>query len=130
MFAHEYALLNLGLLDSTLLTHIVYALSVLRGDHTFVLHFLHLLLYALIISLLELHYLLGTLPRLLNLLPRLHLFLLEEGDTVGEKLGVPLHVLTFLLGDESCFATGARLRSTTLLVTKGVLGLNDVLVHA
>ena len=48
-------------------------------------------MYALIISLLELHYLLGTLPRLLNLLPRLHLFLLEEGDTVGEKLGVPLH---------------------------------------
>lgn len=39
-------------------------------------------------------------------------------------------LLTFLLGDESCFATGARLRSTTLLVTKGVLGLNDVLVHA
>lgn len=91
MFAHEYALLNLGLLDSTLLTHIVDALSVLRGDHTFVLHFLHLLLYALIISLLELHYLLGTLPRLFNLLPRLHLFLLEEGDTISEKLGVPLH---------------------------------------
>lgn len=39
-------------------------------------------------------------------------------------------LLTFLLGDESCFAAGARLGSTTFLVTEGVLGLNDVLVHA
>ena len=29
MLAHEYALLNLGLLDSTLLTHIVDTLTVL-----------------------------------------------------------------------------------------------------
>ena len=91
MLAHEYALLNLRLLDGTLLSHIVDALTVLRGDHTFVLHLLHLLLYALIVSLFELHNLLGTLPRLFNLLPRLHLFLLEEGDTISEKLGVPLH---------------------------------------
>ena len=91
MLAHEYALLNLRLLDGTLLSHIVDALTVLRGDHTVVLHLLHLLLYALIVSLFELHNLLGTLPRLFNLLPRLHLFLLEEGDTISEKLGVPLH---------------------------------------
>ena len=55
------------------------------------MHLLHFLLYAFIVSLFELHNLLGTLPRLFNLLPCLHLFLLEEGDTVGEKLGVPLH---------------------------------------
>ena len=93
MLTHEYALLDLGLFDSTLLTHIVDALTVLRRDHTVILHLLHLLLYALIVALLELHNFLGTLPRLLDLLPRLHLFLLEEGDTVGEQLGVPLHAI-------------------------------------
>ena len=39
-------------------------------------------------------------------------------------------LLTFLFGDESCFAAGARLRSTAFLITEGVFGLNDVLVHA
>jgi len=56
--------------------------------------------------------------------------MLEEGDTVGEKWGIPLHVLTFHLSEESYFVAEARLRSTTLLITEVVLGLNNVLAHA
>ena len=91
MLAHQYALLDLCFLDVTLFSHGVDALAVLRRDHLIILHLLHLFLNLLVVSLLQFHDFTGALTSFLNLLPRFHLFLLEECDTVGEKLRIPLH---------------------------------------
>ena len=48
------------------------------------------LLNFLLVPLLEIRNIIGPLLGLLYLLPRLHLLLLEQGDSVGEELGVPL----------------------------------------
>lgn len=47
-------------------------------------------LYAIFIALLKSQDLIRTLLRIVNLLPSLLLLLLEESDTVGQQLGVPL----------------------------------------
>ncbi len=83
MLAHEDGLLDLGLLNVAVLTHLNDALAILCRDHLIVLHLLHLLVHFLIVTLLEFHDLARTLSRLLNLLARLDFFLLEQGDTVG-----------------------------------------------
>ena len=93
MLTHEDRLLDLRLLDVTLLAHLIDPLSVLRGDHLIVLHLFHLLLDFLIVALLELHDLTGALASLLNLFTRLLLFLLKQGDSIGEKLGVTLDTI-------------------------------------
>ena len=53
MLAHQDALLDLGLLDISLLSHHVDALAGLLADHLVILHLLHLLLHLLVVSLLE-----------------------------------------------------------------------------
>ena len=90
MLAHEDRLLDLGLLDVAVLAHLDDALAVLRGDHLVVLHLLHLLSNLVVVPLLQLHHLRRALPRLLDLLPRLQLLLLEESDAVGEQLRIAL----------------------------------------
>ena len=93
MLTHEDRLLDLRLLDVALLAHLIDALSVLRGDHLIVLHLLHLLLDFFIVALLEFHDLRGALASLLNLFTRLLLFLLKQGDSIGEELGVTLDTI-------------------------------------
>ena len=93
MLAHKDGLLDLGLLDVPLLAHGHDTLTVLSRDHLLVLHLLHLLLDLVIVALLELHDLTGTLPRLLNLLARLDLFLLQQGDTIRKQLGIAFHTI-------------------------------------
>ena len=50
-----------------------------------------------LVSLLESGDISGTLLGLLNLLPRLHLLLLEESNSVGQQLSISLNVLSPLL---------------------------------
>lgn len=84
MLRHQDGLLDLGLLNVSLLSHLNDALPVLRGNHLLVLHLIHLFLHLLIVSLLQFHDFASALASLFNLLPRFHLLLLEQGDTVGE----------------------------------------------
>lgn len=94
MLAHQNGLLDLGLLNVALLAERLDALLVLLRKHHIILHLLSLDLHALIVPLLELEDFRCALLRLLNLLPRLDLFLLEEGDTVSEELGITVHTAT------------------------------------
>ena len=60
------------------------------------LYFIYLWTYLLdpvLVSLLERHDFIGALLRVLNLLPRLHLLLLEQGDTIGQQLCVSLDTI-------------------------------------
>ena len=45
------------------------------------------------VSLLQTRDVIGTLLGLLNLLPSFHLFLFEEGNTIGEQLGIALNAI-------------------------------------
>lgn len=83
MLAHQDALLDLGLLDIPLLIHRIDAITVLHGDHLVVLHLLHLLGDSFIVSLFKFHNFTSALTGLLDFLPRLHLFLLEESNSIG-----------------------------------------------
>ena len=83
MLTHENGLLDLGLLDVSLLPHLYDSLLVLRGDHLIVLHLLHLLLNLLMISLFKFHDFASSLARFLNLLACFQLFLLEQSDTIS-----------------------------------------------
>ena len=90
MLAHEDGLLDLCLLHVSVLAHLNDSLTVLLGNHLFVLHLFHLFLDAFIVALLQSHDLSGTFLGLFDLLPCLHLFLFEESNTVGQKLCIPL----------------------------------------
>ena len=48
------------------------------------------LLNSIFITLLECQNFTSPLLSVINLLPSLHLFLLQQGDSIGKKLGVPL----------------------------------------
>lgn len=109
MLAHQDALLNLCLLNISFFAHDIDAFAGLLADHLVVLHLLHLLRHLLVVALLELHDFAGALARLLNLLPRLELLLLEQGDTIGEELGITFHILTLLFGNECCLTAGTGL---------------------
>ena len=52
MLRHQDGLLDLGLLNVSLLSHLNDALPVLLGNHLLVLHLIHLFLHLLIVSLL------------------------------------------------------------------------------
>jgi hypothetical protein len=73
--------------------HTSNALLVLGGDGIVILHFFNFGLNSLFVLLLESHDFGGLLLGFLNLLPGLHLFLLEQGNTVSEKLGITLDPL-------------------------------------
>ena len=90
MLAHKDGLLDLRLFHVSVLTHLNDSLTVLLGNHLFVLHFFHLFLDAFVIALLQSHDFTGTFLSLFNLLPSLHLFLLEKSNTVGQELCIPL----------------------------------------
>lgn len=77
MLRHQDGLLDLSLLNVSLLIHLNDALPVLRGNHLVVLHLIHLLLHLLIVPLLKFHDLTGALASLFNLLSRFHLLLFE-----------------------------------------------------
>ena len=66
------------------LFHTVYANFVFAGNCLVVLHLVNLGANSLFVLLLETHDLGGLLLGLLDLFPGLHLFLLEQGDTVSE----------------------------------------------
>ena len=83
MLAHKDGLLDLRLFHVSVLTHLNDSLTVLLGNHLFVLHFFHLFLDAFVIALLQSHDFTGTFLSLFNLLPSLHLFLLQKGDSIG-----------------------------------------------
>merc|ERR1719469_1082731 len=77
-------LLNPFLLKSMLLLHSVDSVLGLIGPHVIVLHFFNLGTDSLLVFLLEAHDFSGLLLRLLNLLPRLHLLLLQKSNTIGK----------------------------------------------
>jgi hypothetical protein len=93
VLAHEDRLLDFGLLDVALLTDLVDALAILLRNHHIVLHLIGLCLHALVVSLFELENLRGALLGFLNFLPRLDLFLLEKGNTVGKQLCVTVNTV-------------------------------------
>ena len=90
MLAHQDGLLDLGLLNVSVLAHLNDSLTVLLRNHLFILHFLHFFLDALVVTLLKSHDFSGAFFSLLDLLPGLHLFLLEQSNTVGQKLCISL----------------------------------------
>ena len=90
MLAHKDGLLDLRLLHAPVLAHLNDSLTVLLGNHAFVLHLFHLFLDALVIALLQSHDFSGTFLSLFDLLPCLHLLLFEQSNTVGQKLRIPL----------------------------------------
>ena len=83
MLAHQDGLLDFGLLNVAVPTHLIDAFTSLRCDHLVILHLFHLFIHLLVVALLELEHFVGTLTGLLNLLPRLDLLLLEQGDSIG-----------------------------------------------
>ena len=100
MLAHQDRLLDLRLLNLALLAHGEDALPVLRRHHLIILHPFHLLVHSLVVALLQFHDFVGSLARLLDLLPSLELLLLEEGDAVREQLRVALNT-TFMESHKS-----------------------------
>ena len=90
MLAHKDGLLDLGFLNVSVLAHLNDSLTVLLGNHLFVLHLFHLFLDALVIALFKSHDFPGAFLSLFNLLPGLHLFLFEKRNTVGQELCIPL----------------------------------------
>ena len=58
-----------------------------------VFHLLHLFCDADVIAFLESHDFTSALLCFLDLLPGLHLLLLEEGDTVSQELGISLDAM-------------------------------------
>ena len=84
-------LLNLSLLILPLLGHhvvLVGNLALLLIGHLVVIDFL---LNTLLIAAFEHTDFVGTLASILDLLPGLHFFLLEKGNTVSQQLGVTLN---------------------------------------
>jgi len=84
VLAHEDGLLDLCLLNASLFAHLGNPVLGVVGDHLIVFHLLHLFCDADVIAFLKPHDFTSTLFRFLNLLPGLHLLLLEEGDTVSQ----------------------------------------------
>jgi len=82
MLAHKDRLLNLRLLNSAVFVHLYNAIAVRLRYHLVVLHLLHLVRHPLVVALFEFEDFTGALARFLDLLPRLDLFLLEEGDAI------------------------------------------------
>ena len=93
VLTREYGLLDLRLFNVSVLTHLNNSLTVLLRDHLIVLHLLHLFLNFLVVALLQSHDFSSTLLCLLDLLPCLHLFLLEKRNTVGQELRIPLDTM-------------------------------------
>lgn len=108
MFAHEDGLLDLCFLHASLLAHLGDPVLRLVGDHIVIFHLLHLFCDADVIAFLKPHDFAGALLRFLDLLPGLHLLLLEECDTVSQELGISLDVLTLLFGDEMRLSLSAH----------------------
>ena len=84
------SLLYLLSLDLLLTAHLVDPLLLILLHHLVHPQLLHLLVDLDLVLLLQRHHFVRTLLRLLNLLPGAHLFLLEQGDTVGKELSVSL----------------------------------------
>ena len=87
-----------GLDDLLLLLLVDEALSHILFNHHFLFEFaflviLHLLLDTFIISLLQAHHISSALLRLFNLFPGAHLFLFQEGNTIGEHVGILLNAI-------------------------------------
>lgn len=104
----ENSLLHLAFLISTLLVEAIVVVSIhslLLVLHLVVVDFLHetdkrmltkaiertYLLDAIFIALFEGQNLVGTLLRIVDFFPSLLLLLLEQGNTIGQKLGIPLN---------------------------------------
>jgi len=83
--------------DLPLPAHMVDLLLVILLHHLVDPQGLHLLLYLHLILLLERDDLSRALLRLLNLLPRAHLLLLQQGYAICQQLGVTLDTLTVKL---------------------------------
>lgn len=84
LLAQVDGLLYLLSLDLSLLSHLIDLLLVLLLNDLIDSERLHLLLNLDLVLLFQRNDLIRTLFRLLDLLPRAHLFLLEQRDTVGE----------------------------------------------
>lgn len=91
MLAHQDRLLDLSLLDATLLVQCMDALSVLCGDHLLILHLVDLFRHFLGVALFQFHDLGSPFTGFLDLFAGLHLLLFEEGDTICKQLCVTLH---------------------------------------
>lgn len=90
-----------GLLDLLpllvpLLSHFIDFLLVFILHHLLHTKLFHLLMDLVLILLLQRDDLSGSFLSLLNLLPGTHLLLLEEGDSVGQQLGVSLDAILII----------------------------------
>ena len=93
MLAHEDGLLDLSLLHSSFLAHLHDSRLGLVGDDLVVFHLLHLFLDAVVVAFFKPHDFASTLFCLFNLLPGLHFFLFEKGDTVSQELCISLDAM-------------------------------------
>ena len=83
MLAHQDGLLDLCFLNASFLAHLGDSVLGLAGDHLVVFHLLHLFCDADVVAFLKSHDFTSALLCFLDLLPGLHLLLLQEGDTVS-----------------------------------------------
>ncbi len=90
-FMHYNSVLNFLLLSLSLLLHLEDPLAVHLLLLLLHVHLGHLLLLLGVVFLLEFDDLVGAPLGLLDLFPRFHFFLLQQGDSVGKQLGVSLH---------------------------------------
>lgn len=93
LLAEVYGLLYLLSLDLPLLAHLVDPLLVVLLHHLMHPQLLHLLMNLNLVLLLQGQHLRRSLLRLLDLLPGTHFLLFQEGNTVGEELGISLDTI-------------------------------------
>jgi hypothetical protein len=90
LFCQECHLLDSLFFVTVFIFHTLNPIFVFTRSHILVLHFLDLGTNSFFILLLKTHDLCSFLFGLFDLLPCLHLLLLEEGNTIGQKLSVSL----------------------------------------
>merc|ERR1712166_83834 len=95
LFCEYCHLLNSLFFEPVLFFHPVDSVLCFLCPHIVILHLLDLGSDSFLVFLLETHNFSSLLLGLFNFFPCLHLLLLEKRNTIGEKLGISLHFLTF-----------------------------------
>ena len=112
----EDSLLNFSLLVLSLLVNRVVVLSNHPLLLILVLIIVDLLLDAVLVALLQREDLVRSLLSVIDLFPCLLLFLLQQGDTIGQQLGISLNTIT---GNQDVRNTGGRQIAAVLTLCGG-----------
>jgi hypothetical protein len=93
LLTEVYSLLYLLSLNLSLLPHLIDPLLIFFLHHLLYTELFHFLMNLHLVFLLECEDFVGTFLCLFDLFPCTHLFLFQEGDTVGKKLSVSLNAI-------------------------------------